>query len=102
LFAGSGVQCVFVSACQAGRAPERDVPGGLAAELVSHGVPLVIGWTASVQDDLATDLAALFYAAVATGQASVDHALTAARRAILKWKDFTGSATSSSRRRTGR
>jgi CHAT domain-containing protein len=82
LFAASGVQCVFISACQAGRAPERDVLGGLAAGLVSHGVPLVIGWSASVLDDVATELAAKFYGAVASGQESVDRALTAARRAV--------------------
>jgi hypothetical protein len=90
LFANTGVQCVFISACQAGRAPERDVLGGLAAGLVSLGVPLVIGWTASVLDDVATELAAKFYGAVATGQESVDRALSAARRAVRSDCDHRG------------
>jgi hypothetical protein len=37
LFAGSGVQCAFISACQAGRAPERAALGGLAQGLLAEG-----------------------------------------------------------------
>ena len=82
LFAASSVQCVFISACQAGKAPEQSALGGLAAGLVNHGTPLVIGWTASVLDDVATDVAASFYGAVASGQVSVDRALTTARQDV--------------------
>jgi hypothetical protein len=53
-------------------------------------VPLVIGWTASIFDDVATELAAKFYGAVTTGQVSVDRALTAARRAVRERCDQRG------------
>lgn len=83
LFAGSNVQCAFVSACQASRAPSQAALGGLAQGLLAVGVPLVIGWTASIQDDVASDVAGSFYAAVSSGQ-PVDRALVTARQAVRK------------------
>jgi tetratricopeptide (TPR) repeat protein len=84
LFAGSGVQCAFVSACQAGRAPERAALGGLAQGLLAEGVPLVIGWTASILDDVATQVAGAFYDAVSSGRTAVDRALMTARQVVRK------------------
>jgi hypothetical protein len=55
--------------------------GGLAQGLIAQGVPLAIGWAASVRDDLATDLASSFYAALAATQ-PVDRALVRAREAV--------------------
>jgi hypothetical protein len=81
LFAGSGVQCAFLSACQAGRAPAQAALGGLAQGLLAEGVPLVIGWTASILDDVATEVASRFYGAVSSGQTTVDRALVVARQA---------------------
>jgi hypothetical protein len=75
LFAGTSVQCAFLSACQAGKAPAQSSLGGLA-----QGVPLVIGWTASILDDVATQVAGSFYGAVAGGQTTIDRALVMARR----------------------
>jgi tetratricopeptide (TPR) repeat protein len=79
MFAGRGVQCVFVSACQAGKAPDRHVQDGLAQGLLAQGVPLVIGWTASILDDVATEVGARFYREIANGRTGVDRALVAAR-----------------------
>ncbi|MBL8665937.1 MAG: CHAT domain-containing protein, partial [Rhodospirillales bacterium] len=84
LFAGSGVQGAFISACQAGKAPAAAALGGLAQGLLAEGVPLVIGWTASVLDDVATEVAASFYGGISSGQATVDRALVTARQAARK------------------
>lgn len=43
---------------------------------------MVIGWAASVLDDVATQLASSFYKAVANGQTTVDRALVTARQAV--------------------
>jgi CHAT domain len=90
LFAGSGVQCAFVSACQAGRAPERAALGGLAQGLLAEGVPLVIGWTASILDEVATQVASVFYDTAASGQTTVDRALVTARQAARKAREERG------------
>jgi esterase/lipase superfamily enzyme len=82
LFAGNAVQCAFLSACQAGRAPAQSALGGLAQGLIAEGVPLVIGWMASVLDDVATELARSFYRALSSGQTAVDRALVGARRVV--------------------
>ena len=84
LFAGSGVVCAFLSSCQAGKAPTRAALGGLAQGLLAEGVPLVIGWTASILDDVATEVASSFYSAVSAGQTTVDRALVVARQAARK------------------
>jgi CHAT domain-containing protein/AAA ATPase-like protein len=84
LFAGSGVACAFLSACQASRAPTRAALGGLAQGLLAEGVPLVIGWTASILDDVATQVASSFYGAVSPGQTTVDRALVVARQAARR------------------
>jgi CHAT domain/AAA ATPase domain len=90
LFAGSGVVCAFLSACQAGKAPTRAALGGLAQGLLADGVPLVIGWTASILDDVATEVASNFYGAVSTGQTTVDRALVVARQAARKMCEARG------------
>lgn len=82
LFSGSSVQCVFISGCQTGLAPWQDATKGVCQGLVEHGIPLAIGWAASVPDVIATKFAASFYRTVACGQ-SIDRALTLARLAIL-------------------
>lgn len=81
VLAGSGAQCVFVSGCQSGQAPPVAVLGGLCQGLVGSEVPLAIGWTASVDDTLATRFARTFYRTLAAGQ-SVDRALVLARQAL--------------------
>lgn len=68
LFAGSGVQCAFVSGCQTGKAPERASLGGICQGLVRQGVPIAIGWAASIADSVAGRLAETFYNRVAGGQ----------------------------------
>ncbi len=83
LFAGSTVQCAFISGCQSGKTPPVDAIGGICQGLVSTAVPLAIGWAASIADDTATNFAATFYKTLASGQ-PVDRALTQARQAIFK------------------
>jgi tetratricopeptide (TPR) repeat protein len=83
LFAASGVQCVFLRARHAGKASTQGALGGLARELLAAGVPLVIGWTASILDEVATQVAGSFYGTVSRG-AGVDHALSAARQTARK------------------
>src|SRR4029077_13836991 len=91
LFAGSGVACAFLSACQAGRAPAQAALGGLAQGLLAEGVPLVIGWTASILDDVATEVASSFYGAVSAGQTTVDRALVMGRQAARKMCEARGA-----------
>jgi len=81
LFAGSGVQCVFVSGCQTGKAPPVAALGGICQGLVSAEVPLAIGWAASVADSIATRFASVFYDTISSGE-PVDRALTQARQEI--------------------
>ena len=76
--AGSGVQCVFVSGCQSGKAPVEAI-GGICQGLVSAEVPLAVGWAASIADDLATNFAKTFYKNLKDAQ-PVDRALLLARQ----------------------
>jgi tetratricopeptide (TPR) repeat protein len=89
LFAGSEVQCAFISGCQTGKAPPVAALGGICQGLVGEEVPLAIGWAASIADVTATNLAAIFYDAVADGE-TVDRALTQARQGVRKECDDRG------------
>ncbi|MGQ0568206.1 MAG: CHAT domain-containing protein, partial [Armatimonadota bacterium] len=80
VFVGSPVQCVFVSGCQSGKSPEVAV-GGICQGLVSAGVPLAVGWVASVEDEIATVFAHRFYETLSAGE-SIDRALVQARHEI--------------------
>jgi len=75
---GSGVQCVFASGCQSGKAP-REVLAGICQALVGAEVPLAVGWAASIADDLATNFARRFHGILKDGQ-PVDRALCLARQ----------------------
>jgi tetratricopeptide (TPR) repeat protein len=79
---GSGVQCVFVSGCQSCQAP-REVLSGICQSLVGAEVPLAVGWSASIADDLATNFARTFYKTLKSGQ-PVDRALLLARQEAWK------------------
>jgi hypothetical protein len=81
--AGSGVQCVFVSGCQSGKAP-REALSGICQSLVGAEVPLAVGWAASIADDLATNFARTFYRTLKNGQ-PVDRALLLARQEAWKF-----------------
>jgi tetratricopeptide (TPR) repeat protein len=80
--AGSGVQCVFVSGCQSGKAP-REALAGICQALVGAEVPLAVGWAASIADDLATNFARTFYKTLKDGQ-PVDRAFLLARQEAWK------------------
>jgi tetratricopeptide (TPR) repeat protein len=80
--AGSGVQCVFVSGCQSGKAP-REALAGICQSLVGAEVPLAVGWVSSIADDLATNFARTFYRTLKNGQ-SVDRAFLLARQEAWK------------------
>jgi len=57
--------------------------GGICAGLVGNEIPLAVGWTASIDDELATGIAATFYETRAAGQ-PVDRALTQARQSVRR------------------
>ncbi|HEX4611296.1 MAG TPA: CHAT domain-containing protein [Urbifossiella sp.] len=64
VFRGSAVRCVVLNACQTA----LSAASGLADHLVKSGVPVVLGWGASVGDDQATRFAATFYEFLAAGE----------------------------------
>jgi len=68
---------VFLNACQTSQASTA----GLCQELVRAGLPLAIGWAASVADDRATSFAETFYRELLAGEA-VPTALALARLKI--------------------
>jgi tetratricopeptide (TPR) repeat protein len=78
ILAGSGVRCAFISGCATGRAPPQRVLGGVCQNIVAHGVPLAIGWGASIVDDVSTQIAQAFYKSLA-GNQPVDRAMATAR-----------------------
>lgn len=77
--AGRGVQCVFVSGCETGQAPAVEATNGLCQDLVASGVPLSVGWAASILDDVAMEFGDTFYAELSAGE-DVDRAVVQARR----------------------
>ncbi|WP_413205737.1 CHAT domain-containing protein [Rhodospirillum sp. A1_3_36] len=72
---------VFLSACRTAEQADGDA-GSLVQAMVQSGVPNVLGWDGSVQDDTAIRFAAEFYGELAGGR-SVVHAAATARRAVL-------------------
>jgi tetratricopeptide (TPR) repeat protein len=64
VFRGSSVRCTVLNGCQTGQA----AAAGLAGQLVASGVPLVLGWGASVIDDTATSFIAGLYQHLAGGE----------------------------------
>ena len=81
---------LLVSASPGGAGSERAALGGLAQGLLAEGVPLVIGWTASILDEVATQVASVFYDTAASGQTTVDRALVTARQAARKAREERG------------
>jgi tetratricopeptide (TPR) repeat protein len=79
LFRGSAVRCVVLNACQSSQA----TAAGLAQKLVEDGVPMVLGWAASVQDDRATCFAGAFYRSLAQGE-KVSQAVARGRQEIWR------------------
>ncbi len=77
--ANPDVQCVFVSGCKSGQAPNVDAVGGICQTLVHYDVPLAVGWSASIADRIAISFAQRFYQVLGAGQ-PVDRALAQARR----------------------
>src|SRR5207248_829317 len=65
IFRGSTVRCVFFNACQSSQA----AAAGLCQGLVTAGLPLAVGWAASVADDRATAFAAALYNRLLVGEA---------------------------------
>jgi len=81
VFRGAGVRCAFVSGCGTAVAPSRDLLGGVCQSLVANGVPLAIGWAASIIDNVATEVAKSFYSTVVDGRPA-DFALARARSSV--------------------
>ncbi|MFN0016703.1 MAG: tetratricopeptide repeat protein [Pirellulaceae bacterium] len=79
VFRGSAVRCLFLNACQTGKA----AAAGLSEQLVKAGVPLVLGWGLPVVDDTATEFAAILYSELAAGK-HVPAAMAKAREAVWR------------------
>ena len=79
VFASGRVGCVFVSACQSA---QSGVAGLCQSLLQEGGVPIALGWGASISDSLATVFAAAFYHELALG-CPVDQAVSVARRKLF-------------------
>jgi tetratricopeptide (TPR) repeat protein len=79
VFRGSAVRCVVLNACQSAQA----AVAGLAQKLVEAGIPLALGWAASVRDDRATKFVTEFYRFLARGDAV---ATAAARAREVIWR----------------
>ena len=79
VFRGSPVRCVFFNGCQTSQA----AVAGLCQALVGAGVPLVLGWAASVADDMATEFTESFYRRLIRGE-PVAVAAAHARHAIRR------------------
>ena len=60
-----GVRCVFFNGCQTSQA----ATAGLCQSLAIAGVPLAVGWSASVTDERATDFVEEFYHRLVRGEA---------------------------------
>jgi tetratricopeptide (TPR) repeat protein len=84
IFRGSSVQCVFFNGCQTSQA----AAAGLCESLVAAGVPLAVGWSAKVADDLATDFTAEFYRRLVRGEPVA--AAAAHARELIRGKGRTG------------
>ena len=73
----SGVRFAFFNGCKTSQAASA----GLCQSLVAAGVPLAVGWSASVADDRATDFADEFYRRLVRGE-PVPAAAAHARQAV--------------------
>jgi hypothetical protein len=84
VFRGSSVRCVFFNGCQTSQADAA----GLCQSLVGAGMPLAIGWSASVVDDRAIDFTEEFYRRLVRSES----ALTAAAHAreVIRGKGRIG------------
>ncbi len=60
---GSGVRCLVLNGCKTSQA----ATAGLCRALVAAGVPLAVGWSASVADDMATHFAEEIYRRLRAG-----------------------------------
>jgi tetratricopeptide (TPR) repeat protein len=78
LLAGRSVRLVVLSACQSGKASNKEAYADLASILVKKNIPAVVAMQYSIIDLSATKFASIFYHAIASGK-PVDLALTEAR-----------------------
>lgn len=75
------MRLVVLNACEGARSSADDPFSGVAARLIRHGIPSVIGMQFEITDRAAILFAADFYAAIANGR-PVDAAMARARRMI--------------------
>jgi formylglycine-generating enzyme required for sulfatase activity/CHAT domain-containing protein len=78
---------VVLNACQTALAASEHAASSLAAALLRAGVPAVVAMQFDMADDAATDLARIFYAALAAGVA-VDVALGEARAELQERRSY--------------
>lgn len=76
------IRLVLLNTCQGARASRQGPFAGVAAALVEHGIPAVIGMQFGITEWAASTFAEEFYAALVDGL-PVDAATTEARRAVF-------------------
>lgn len=83
LLAEQGVRLVFLNACESARAAGSESPArsSVAAALLEHGIPAVIGTQFSIADNSAHYLASMIYNALAAGKPLIE-AMRAGRLAM--------------------
>ncbi len=86
-FARHRVRMVFFNGCETGAA----AVAGLCQAFVGAGVPLALGWSASVADDRATDFSETLYSHLALGNAAAE--AVAHARARIERDGFIPNAT---------
>jgi hypothetical protein len=89
LLAGRGVRLVVLSACQSGKASNKEAYGDLASILSKEGIPAVVAMQYSIFDLSATNFASAFYRPLASGK-PIDLALAEARVAMKNAEKSNG------------
>lgn len=82
--AASGLGLLTLSSCATAGTPPHATHLPLALALVHAGVPAVLGWAERVNDVAAAQFSAALYRHLALRPASLEHAVAAARLALLR------------------
>jgi hypothetical protein len=89
LLAGRGVRLVVLSACQSGKASNKEAYADLASILAKEGIPAVVAMHYPILDLSATNFASAFYRPLASNK-PVDLALAEARVAMKNAEKSNG------------
>lgn len=78
----SGVQLVFLGACETGRRDEKNVWSGVAVALMAAGIPAVLAMQYKIWDESAIAFSRTFYKALAAGL-PLEQAVSSGRIAVF-------------------